>query len=223
MTSVAPQHSQLDETPSQALPMVFVVDDDQSLRDALSRLLSSQGLEVRAFANAQEFLDAFRPPEVPSCLVLDVGLPGLDGLGLQRQLREMDAPVAIVFLTGRGDISTSVKALKAGALDFFTKPFQPADLLAGIKDAIERERTALGSRRELAELRRRYGSLTPREREVMDGVVEGLLNKQIASRHGSSEVTVKEQRGQVMRKMAADSVAELVRMAITLGIAAPRK
>ncbi len=221
--SVEPQHQQLAETSSEAPPMVFVVDDDQSLRDSLGRLLSSQGLQVQAFANAQAFLDAFRPPEVPSCLVLDVGLPGLDGLGLQRQLREMDAPVAIVFLTGRGDVPTSVKALKAGALDFFTKPFQPADLLAGIRDAIERERTALSSRRELAELRRRHASLTPREREVMVGVVEGLLNKQIAAKLGSSEVTVKEQRGQVMRKMAADSVADLVRMAIPLGIAVPGK
>ncbi|NUP12364.1 MAG: response regulator transcription factor [Polyangiaceae bacterium] len=221
--SVEPLGQHNAESPGEAPPMVFVVDDDQSLRDSLSRLLSSQGLQVQAFANAQAFLDAFSPPDVPSCLVLDVGLPGLDGLGLQRQLREMDAPVAILFLTGRGDVPTSVKALKAGALDFFTKPFQPADLLAGVKDAIERERVALRARRELAEMRRRHGSLTPREREVMVGVVEGLLNKQIAAKLGSSEVTVKEQRGQVMRKMMADSVADLVRMAITLGIAVPGK
>jgi FixJ family two-component response regulator len=201
-------------------PVVFVVDDDSSLREALRRLITSVGLSVEVFPTAQAFLKA-RRPEAQGCLVLDVRLPGLSGLELQRELTETDAPLPIIFLTGHGDIPMSVRAMKAGAIEFLTKPFREQDLLDAIRQAIDRDRTARAERRELAELRRRYDALTPRERDVMSGIVTGLLNKQIAARLGTSEATVKEQRGQVMLKMEAGSLAELVRTAGRLGIPHP--
>jgi FixJ family two-component response regulator len=199
-------------------PVVFIVDDDEGVRDSLRRLLTSVGLAVEVFATAQAFLTAGRP-EAPGCLVLDVRLPGLSGLDLQRELAAADAALPIIFLTGYGDIPMSVRAMKAGAVEFLTKPFREQDLLDAIRQAIERDRVVRAERREVAELRRRYDSLTPRERDVMAGVIAGLLNKQIAGELGTSEVTVKEQRGHVMQKMQAGSVAELVRTAARLGVA----
>ena len=198
-------------------PIVFVVDDDRSVRDSLRRLCTSMGMTVEVFASAKAFLDASRK-DVPSCLVLDVRLPGLSGLDLQRELARADVTLPIIFLTGHGDIPMSVRAMKAGAVEFLTKPFRHQDLLDAIQQAIERDRTARVERQETAELRRRYDTLTPRERDVMAGVVAGLLNKQIAAEFGSAEATVKEQRGQVMLKMQAGSVADLVRSAARLGV-----
>ena len=198
-------------------PVVFVVDDDSAVRDSLRRLITSVGFMVEVFPSAQAFMRA-RRPEVPGCLVLDVRLPGLSGLDLQRELAATDAALPIIFLTGHGDIPMSVRAMKAGAVEFLTKPFREQDLLDAIRSAIERDRAARQERQELAELRGRYASLTPRERDVLAGIVAGLLNKQIASELGTSEVTVKEQRGHVMRKMQAGSVADLVRFASRLGI-----
>jgi FixJ family two-component response regulator len=198
-------------------PIVFVVDDDRSVRESLRRLFASVGMTVEVFATAQAFLSASRP-DVPGCLVLDVRLPGLSGLDLQRELSSTNAPLPIIFLTGHGDIPMSVRAMKAGAVEFLTKPFRQQDLLDAIRQAIERDRTARAERQEVAELRRRYDTLTPRERDVLAGVVAGLLNKQIAAELGSAEATVKEQRGHVMLKMQAGSLADLVRSASRLGI-----
>jgi FixJ family two-component response regulator len=199
-------------------PIVFIVDDDRDVRDSLRRLLTSVGLVAQVFDTAQAFLTA-RRPDAPSCLVLDVRLPGLSGLDLQRELAAADISLPIIFLTGYGDIPMSVGAMKAGAVEFLTKPFREQNLLDAIRQAIDRDRLARAERRELAELRHRYGLLTPRERDVMAGVIAGLLNKQIAAELGTSEVTVKEQRGHVMQKMQIGSVAELVRAAARLGIA----
>jgi FixJ family two-component response regulator len=202
-------------------PIVFVVDDDRSVRDGLRRLITSVGLAAEVFPSAQAFLRA-RRPDAPGCLVLDVRLPGLSGLDLQRELADSDAALPIIFLTGHGDVPMSVRAMKAGAVEFLTKPFREQDLLDAIRGAIERDRASRGERRELTELRSRYASLTPRERDVLAGIVAGLLNKQIAGELGTSEVTVKEQRGHLMQKMQAGSVAELVRFASRLGITPPR-
>src|SRR3989454_9955360 len=197
--------------------VVFVVDDDASVRDSLGRLISSVGFKVETFASARAFLDS-RRPDAPGCLVLDVRLPGLSGLDLQRELLETDAELPIIFITGHGDIPMTVRAMKAGAVEFLTKPFRQQELLDAIRTAIERDRMMRADRHERAELRRRYASLTPRERDVLAHIVAGLLNKQIAGELGTSEATVKEQRGHVMAKMQAGSVAELVRFAAHLGI-----
>ena len=197
--------------------VVFVVDDDASVRDSLRRLITSVGFKVEVFPSARAFLGAGRR-DVPGCLVLDVRLPGLSGLDLQRELVETDAELPIVFLTGHGDIPMSVRAMKAGAVEFLTKPFREQELLDAIRSAIERDRTMRAERQERTELRRRYASLTPRERDVLARIVAGLLNKQIAGELGTSEATVKEQRGHVMAKMQASSVAELVHFSSRLGI-----
>jgi FixJ family two-component response regulator len=198
-------------------PLVFVVDDDASIRDSLRRLITSVGFKVEVFPSARAFLGS-RRPEVAGCLVLDVRLPGLSGLDLQRELAATNAELPIIFLTGHGDIPMSVRAMKAGAVEFLTKPFREQELLDAIRSAIERDRTMRAERQERSELGRRYASLTPRERDVMAGIIAGLLNKQIAGELGTSEPTVKEQRGHVMAKMQAGSVAELVRIASRLGI-----
>jgi FixJ family two-component response regulator len=201
--------------------VVFIVDDDPSMCEALTRLLGTVGLKTQAFKTAQEFLKTKRP-DTPSCLVLDVRLPGLGGLDLQRELANTDPPIQIVFITAHGDIPMTVQALKAGAVDFLTKPFRDQQLLDAVRQAIDRDRVIRHQRAELAELRRRYESLTQREHEVMTLVVTGLLNKQIAARLSTSEATVKAHRGQLMRKMEADSVAQLVTIAERLGVLHPR-
>ena len=203
-------------------PIVFVVDDDASVREAVERLVRSAGLRVEAFASAEEFLT--RPKaDAPSCLVLDVQLPDLSGLDLQRRMADASNDIPIVFITGHGDIPTTVRAMKAGAVVFLTKPLVEGDLLESIRHAIARDRADRRHHADTADLRARFASLTPREEEVMAWVVAGLLNKQIARELGISEETVKVHRGHAMRKMRADSVAELVRMSERLGIPHLRK
>jgi FixJ family two-component response regulator len=201
--------------------IVFVVDDDSSVREAIESLIQSVGLRVETFETAQEFLRSKRP-DVPGCVVLDVRLPGLSGLDLQRELAAHGIKLPVIFITGHGDIPMSVRAMKAGALEFLTKPFRDQDLLDAIQQALERDRTARQHQMETTELRERFDSLTSREREVMGLVVSGLLNKQIAGELGTSEVTIKIHRSQVMKKMGAGSLAELVRMTEKLGIPAAK-
>ncbi|HUA20613.1 MAG TPA: response regulator [Bryobacteraceae bacterium] len=198
-------------------PFVFVVDDDHRVREALSSLISSVGLRVAVFSSAAEFLESEKP-DAPACLVLDLQLPDASGLELQQQLVGEDAP-PIVFITGHGDVPSSVRAMKAGALEFLSKPFDEQELLQAIDAAIERDRIARQKRSELAELQRHYNLLTPREREVLPFVVAGFANKQTGADLGASEITIGVHRGQIMRKMGAKSLAELVRMADRLGIA----
>jgi len=202
--------------------IVFIVDDDPSMCEALTRLLKTVSLRAQVFQTSQEFLRSKRP-DAPSCLVLDVRLPGLSGLDLQRELAKMDPPIQLVFITGHGDIPMAVQALKAGAVDFLTKPFRDQQLLDAVQQAIDRDRAARHQWADVAELRRRYETLTQREREVMTLVVTGLLNKQIAAQLHTSEATVKAHRGQLMRKMEADSVAQLVRIAEGLTLLLPRR
>ena len=201
--------------------LVFVVDDDAPMRESLQNLLRSVGLRVEAFASAQEFLHRTRP-DVPSCLVLDVRLPGLSGLELQQRLAEGDMAMPIIFITGHGDIPMTVQAMKAGAVEFLSKPFRDQALLDAIQQALARDRAAHEQRAQREELRRRYHSLTPRERDVLALVVTGLLNKQIAGELGTSEASVKVHRQHVMAKMGASSLAALVRMADRLGISTPQ-
>jgi FixJ family two-component response regulator len=202
--------------------IVFVVDDDPSVRCAIERLIGTVGLQVALFGSAQEFL-ARTLPNVPSCLVLDIRLPGISGLNLQRQLAKANIQIPIIFITAHGDITMTVRAMKAGAVEFLTKPFRDQDLLDAIQLALEGDRIRRQREAEIAALRERFDSLTPREREVLPWVVSGLLSKQIADAIGTSEASVKVHRSQLMRKMAADSLADLVRMAEKMGIPIPNK
>jgi FixJ family two-component response regulator len=201
--------------------MIFVVDDDIGTRESLKNLIRSVGLRVEVFASAQDFLRSTRP-DVPGCLVLDVRLPGLSGLDLQKRMAEVELEIPIVFISGHGDIPMSVRAMKAGAVEFLTKPFREQELLDAIQQALERDRNAREQRAEITELRSRYRLLTPRERQVMALVVTGLLNKQIAGELGTSEASVKVHRQHVMAKMRAGSLAALVRMADRVGVHIPK-
>lgn len=200
--------------------IVFVVDDDISVRESLELLIRSEGWQPQTFSSAQHFLSHPRTP-VPSCLLLDISMPGLNGLELQKRVAVEHPDVPIIFITGHGDVPKTVQAMKAGAVEFLTKPFNDDVLLSAVRQALERSRAALGQRAELNELQERYSSLSPREREVMALVVSGLLNKQVGGELGISEITVKAHRGKVMQKMKADSLADLVKMDAKLGPVRP--
>jgi FixJ family two-component response regulator len=201
-------------------PIVIIVDDDPSVRRSTERLIRLAGLNVRTFASAREFMDYPRPAG-PACLVLDVRMPGLSGMDLQRELTQAAVHIPIIFVTGHGDIPMTVRAMKAGAVEFLTKPFRSRSLMAAVRAAIERDRLAQKARAETGELRQRYEQLTPREREVMPLVTAGLLNKQIAGELATTERTIKFHRAHIMQKMRAESLASLVRMAERLEISCP--
>jgi FixJ family two-component response regulator len=203
---------------TEAASVVFVVDDDPSIRRAIKRLVESVGLRVEGLGSAQEFLRSQRP-DAPSCLVLDVRLPGMSGLDFQRELREANIHIPIIFITAHGDIPMTVRAMKAGAVEFLTKPFHDQELLDAIQQGLERDHARRDQEAEVRKLRKRFASLTPRERELLPWVVSGLLNKQIADAIEASEATVKAHRSHLMRKMGASSMADLVRMTEKLGIA----
>ena len=209
-------------SPNSAAPIVFIVDDDISVRESLELLIRSQGWQAETFESAKEFLDRPRVL-VPSCLILDVSLPGLNGLELQKRVAVERTEMPIVFITGHGDVPMSVEAMKAGALEFLTKPLSQKVLVSAIRNALDRSRTALTDKAEMQTLRDCYASLTPREREVMTLVISGLLNKQVGGELGICENTVKYHRGQAMQKMKADSLPDLVRMAARLGLTSAPK
>ena len=205
------------DTPAKTQPVVFVIDDDEELRTALSSLIRSVGLRVELFASSADFL-AGKLPDAPSCLVLDVRLPGLSGLEFQTELVKAKIQIPIIFITGHGDIPMTVRAMKAGALEFLTKPFRDQDLLDAIQLALDRDRVRRDGEKAVAGLRSKFAKLTAREQEVMGFVSSGLMNKQIAGEIGVTEITIKVHRGNVMRKMGAKSIADLVRMADVLGV-----
>jgi FixJ family two-component response regulator len=206
----------------QATPIVFIVDDDISVRESLELLMQTEGWQTQTFASAEDFL-AHPRASVPSCLVLDVNLPDLNGLDLQRRVAADRAHMPIIFITGFGDIPMTVQAMKAGAIEFLTKPFGDEVILSAIRNAMQRSRAALGREAEMQDLRESYASLTPREQEVMALVVSGMLNKQVGDELDISEITVKAHRGKVMKKMKADSLADLVNMASRLRLQRPQK
>jgi FixJ family two-component response regulator len=211
-----------DDPASAAEPIVFVIDDDVAVRTTLSSLFRSMGLRVELFGSAHEFAQ-IKMPDVASCLVLDIRLPGVSGLDFQTKLAEADIRIPIIFMTGHGDIPMSVKAMKAGAIDFLTKPFRDQDILDAVIRAIERDQKRRDSEKAVSELRILFDSLTSREREVMTLVVTGLMNKQIAAKLGVTEITVKVHRGHMMRKMKARSLIDLVATADLLGIRGPKR